>query len=327
MADLSKSVRVLMMLHDLLDGKKITRIEIEEKYEIPKRQFERDIQTIRQALDEGSKLSNYPRNVALVYDRAEKVYHLTDTDNRYFSNAELLSLLKVILESRAFCKNEKDRLISVLLNQVSKTEYSSVKRLIENENHLYEPLQHNKELFQRIWDLSCAVNEQKNLKIKYKRADEKVVERTVSPLSIIFSEYYFYLMCYFPNKKTDNAISYRIDRIESYEVTKEIYQLSYHDRFQDGEHRKNVHYMYQGELLECLFEFTGHSHEAVLDRFPDSEIVDKQDNKYILKVRAKEQGLIMWILSQGSSIKVLSPESLVDKMQAELDKMRALYNQ
>jgi len=80
-------------------------------------------------------------------------------------------------------------------------------------------------------------------------------------------------------------------------------------------------------LLECLFEFTGHSHEAVLDRFPDSEIVDKQDNKYILKVRAKEQGLIMWILSQGSSIKVLSPESLVDKMQVELDKMRALYNQ
>lgn len=34
----------------------------------------------------------------------------------------------------------------------------------------------------------------------------------------------------------------------------------------------------------------------------------------------------MWILSQGSSIKVLSPQSLVNKMQAELDKMRALYN-
>lgn len=155
---LSKSVRLLMMLHDLLDGQKITRTEIEEKYEIPKRQFERDIQTIRQALDEGSNFSNYPRNVALVYDRANKVYYLTDMDNRYFSNAELLSLLKVILESRAFCKSEKDRLVSVLLNQVSKTEYSSVKRLIENENHLYQPLQHNKQLF----------------------------ERTVSPLSIIF---------------------------------------------------------------------------------------------------------------------------------------------
>ena len=38
------------------------------------------------------------------------------------------------------------------------------------------------------------------------------------------------------------------------------------------------------------------------------------------------RGIVMYLLSQGSYVKVLSPQSLVDEMKAETEKMLAMYS-
>ena len=83
--------------------------------------------------------------------------------------------------------------------------------------------------------------------------------------------------------------------------------------------------MYQGELIKFSFRFTGHSVEAVLDKFPVSRVIEEGDGYCIIEAISYEQGLLMWLFSQGEWIKVLTPNDLVEKVKDKLNKMMSLY--
>ena len=83
--------------------------------------------------------------------------------------------------------------------------------------------------------------------------------------------------------------------------------------------------MYSGELMRIKFEFTGPSLEAVLDRIPTSRIIESYEGKHILEAEVFGKGIKMWLLSQGSGIKVLSPESFAKEMALEAQKICELY--
>lgn len=70
---------------------------------------------------------------------------------------------------------------------------------------------------------------------------------------------------------------YRIDRIKDLTVTNEHFTLPYKDRFEEGEFRKRVQFMFRGKLRRIKFDYTGYSVEAVLDRFPTAKILN-EDN-------------------------------------------------
>lgn len=59
---------------------------------------------------------------------------------------------------------------------------------------------------------------------------------------------------------------YRIDRIAGYKVLDEHFKIPYSDRFEEGEFRKRVQFMYGGKLQKIKFRYKGGSIEAVLDR-------------------------------------------------------------
>lgn len=63
------------------------------------------------------------------------------------------------------------------------------------------------------------------MKIQYKPIGQKVVERLVKPQGVIFAEYYFYLISHIHDKEFDSPTPYRLDRIASYEITKEKIHL------------------------------------------------------------------------------------------------------
>ena len=317
-----KSTRVLMMLYQLLEGKEIKKLEYLNHFNIDERTFERDIKTIRDLFD--NHLEEHERK-ELNYCRAEDIYKLDFPSELKFRGNEALALVKVLLESRAFCEKEMHDVIDTILKQVEPEEKNKVNRLIQNEVYHFVPLKHNKELFNILWDLSQAIDTCRNVSLSYYKANGEYVQRLVSPVGIIFSDYYFYVMCYFPNKPLFQPISYRLDRIESYEVLKERFKRPYSERFQEGEFRKKIHSMYQGELVKFSFEFTGHSIEAVIDQFPCCKVIEQGEGKYLVEAEAYEQGLVMWILSQGDWIKVLSPSSLVEKIKTKVENIAKLY--
>jgi len=95
---------------------------------------------------------------------------------------------------------------------------------------------------------------------------------------------------------------YRIDRIRSFKVLDEHFCIPYKDRFEEGEFRKRVQFMYGGKLERIQFRYTGPSLEAVLDRLPMAEVVDDKGSGWVIRAEVFGKGIDMWLRSQGDYI-------------------------
>ena len=74
------------------------------------------------------------------------------------------------------------------------------------------------------------------------------------------------------------------------------------DRLQEGEVRKRGQFMYGGKLERIRFHYTGPSIEAVLDRLPTAEIVERDETGWTVEAEVFGRGIEMWLRSQGSYI-------------------------
>ena len=96
--------------------------------------------------------------------------------------------------------------------------------------------------------------------------------------------------------------------------------------FDEGELRKRSLFMWPGKLRTIRFEFSGPSVQAVLDKLPTAKIIERlSGNKYLIEAETYGDGIKMWLLSQGSWVKVTEPDDFVSEMKKELEIMRTYY--
>ena len=159
------------------------------------------------------------------------------------------------------------------------------------------------------------------------------VKRVVEPVSILFSEYYFYLNAYIVEKndsgryvhKYNFPAIFRIDRIKDYKHLNEKFKICYANRFEEGEFRKRIQFMYAGKLQKVFMKFYGENPEPVLDRLPTAKVIEQHDNECTIEAEVYGKGVIMWLLSQGSKVEVLKPDSMREEMKQILQDMLKLY--
>ncbi len=96
--------------------------------------------------------------------------------------------------------------------------------------------------------------------------------------------------------------------------------------FDEGDLREKNQFLFPGKTERIRFAFSGLSVQAILDRLPTAKVVEQNGRTSIIEAEVNHgRGIIMYLLSQGAWVKVLSPQSLVDEMQEELHQMLALY--
>ena len=88
----------------------------------------------------------------------------------------------------------------------------------------------------------------------------------------------------------------------SFHVLEEHFRVPYKDRFEEGEFRKRVQFMYGGKLQRIKFRYTGPSIEAVLDRLPTAQILNQDETGWVVTAEVFGKGIDMWLRSQGDSI-------------------------
>lgn len=124
----------------------------------------------------------------------------------------------------------------------------------------------------------------------------------MKPVGIICSEYYFYLIAYIgehDKKHPGYPTIYRIDRIVSYRISKETFHVPYKDRFEEGEFRKRIPFMFGGKLHKTSFTYTGTDVNAILDRLPTANAVKQEDGSYLVTAEIYgEMGLNLWMKGQ-----------------------------
>ena len=249
-----------------------------------------------------------------MYSRELNGYYLEGEKRDNLSKGEALAVCKILLESRAFRKDEILPIIRKVINNcISKDEQKIVNDLIGNELIHYTELKHKKAIINSIWDLEMAVKECRKINIIYRKQKGELVARKIKPVGLMFSEFYFYLTGFIDGIDKEKSESgediyptiYRVDRICSFEVLNEHFEVPYKDRFEEGEFRKRIQFMYGGKLRRIKFKYTGDCVEAVLDRLPTAEIIEKGDDGYIISAEVFGDGVDMWIRSQGDLVQVM----------------------
>lgn len=215
-----KSARLLSIYARLLNGRVLKKTDLAQEFGVTARSIQRDLESLR------SFLSNEMLPQDVVYDRAAGGYRLTDAKPACLSNSEILAVCKILLESRSMRRDEMlpilDKLVSCCVPEENKR---AVQQMIGSEKlHYIEP-HHGKPILRGLWELGQAVQQRQVLELDYQRLKgTETVRRTVEPVGILFSEYYFYLAAYlrgvdrkqsFENPEDPYPTIYRIDRIRA----------------------------------------------------------------------------------------------------------------
>lgn len=301
----NKGQRLLGIYHRLSRGELISKEVLAREYGVTEKSIQRDIDDIRSYLagerDEGA--------ADICYDRQAKGYRLVEEESRCLTRKEILAMAKILLESRAFAKEELHTILDKLIEACPKEGRKVVEDMIRNETFCYVPPRHGKKLLDALWDISLFIKNREIIRFSYKRQDGAEKEHTTKPVALLFSEFYFYLVAY-KEEETEFPTIFRVDRIETMEKTGDHFQVPYQDRFKDGEFRKRVQFMYPGVLRRVTFTYSGPSVEAVLDRLPTARILSHKGGIYTLTAEAYGKGLDMWLGSQEKWVKVLQSEEV-----------------
>lgn len=281
-----KIERVLGIYTQLINGQIVNKTAEAEKYNVNERSIQRDIDDIRNFLELDAENTGYINTIT--YDKAGKGYRMDQIYRLKLSNSEILALCKILLDSRAFTKEEMtDMLDRLILCCVPRENQKAVKELIRNEEFHYVEPRHGIRFLDIMWDIGQAVRNCQYIEMEYGRIKGgKVVHRKVKPVAIMFSEYYFYLTAFIDDeevRKDFDVINdsfptiYRIDRIRKLTVLDEKFHIPYSSRFEEGEFRKRVQFMYGGRLEKVKFKFFGENVEAVLDRLPTAQVLSEEE--------------------------------------------------
>ena len=297
-----KSFRLLNIYEMLSRGEVLNKEDLALKYNVSQKTIQRDINELRKYFDEQYLIDS---RVRIKYNREEKGYMLIKVQREWLSKEEVLSLCKILLESRAFCKEELDILVDKLLRQSLPNQRKMINEIIQEEHFHYVPLRHNQKLIDKIWSIANYILRKEKIEISYTRQDGLNKNHEILPVSIIFSEFYFYLIAYIDKYRGDYPIIFRVDRISHIKKLNERFRIPYREKFSDGEFRKRVQFMYPGKLEKIKFIYSGDSVEAVLDRLPTANVLKENSDGYTIEAEVYGKGIDMWIKSQGDMIEVL----------------------
>ena len=316
-----KQFRLMQIFFRGIKGEEFTIRQLADEYGVSSKTISRDISDIRNFMSENVELLG---NVELLYSTSTRKYSVHFEE--FFSNKEMFALIKILIGSRALDKIDLLKIIEKLKKFSTPEDRKVISDMILKENYHYHGVKHdNSELLSLLWQLSVGIRENKEITIRYHKMDKSQVERRIRPVSVMFSEYYFYLIAYDVKSDYTEPKYFRADRITEVTIHRDLQGTLESYDFDEGELREQIQFMFPGKLRKITFEFTGPSVQAILDRLPTAKILKYENNCYTIEADVYGDGIKMYLLSQGSWVKVIGPDEFVSEMREEIEKMRNHY--
>ena len=148
--DNAKTFRLLNLYERLNRGETVNKKDFANAFGISEKSVQRDIDDLRVYLAECYENGD---DITVEYSYVKNGYYLVKKDKEFLTNEEILGISKILLESRAYNRDELEGLIDKLLLQATPLARMNIKEMILNEKFHYIPLKHNKPLLNAIWEL------------------------------------------------------------------------------------------------------------------------------------------------------------------------------
>lgn len=254
-----------------------------------------------------------------------------------FEIAEIKLLIDTIQSSILVTKERSKALIDKLGALVSLNQQEELNRqmyFIDRKN-----LSDNKQVYYAIDAIYQAIGSEKNISFAYKdwavrnntviRIDHKYSGHrySVSPLALIYNDNKYYMVGYdIDGGKIKN---FRIDKIVYAKVLdKERVHNDIVDNFETLKHTEGLFGMYNGEKEIVRIYFPSYLCGAVVDRFGQNvQIIDYDNGGFIVEVGVQlSDQFFAWLCGLGNKVRLLSPESAVEKIKDFLSLAYAVYD-
>ena len=246
--------------------------------------------------------------------------------DEFLTNRELFALIEIIIGARAFSKEELLTLTNKLKGFTTATDRPMLSDLIRKELYHYTEIKHECDSVQdTLWKLASCITEKKEITVDYYRADRALKTHRIRPTSLMFTDYYFYLIAFNTEGDPDKPLYFRVDRIKHITEHRQHFTNDDAPEFDEGLLRQRSLFMWPGKLRTIRFEFTGSAIQAILDELPTARIIERNGRTYTVEAEVYGDGIKMWLLSQGRRVKVIAPDDFVEEMKKEITAMANPY--
>ena len=317
----TRQSRVLEIFFRGLRGEDLSVQHLADEYGVSTKSITRSINDLKAFLADHRELVG---ETELRYSHQDKCYRLHLAE--FLNSKELFALMEVVIGSRAFSKEELLELTGKLKHFTTPTDRRTLTELIRKELYHYPEVRHDCDSVQdRLWQLVGCIENKQEISITYYRMDRKLNTYRLRPASVLFMDYYFYLIAFKIDGDPEKPRYFRIDRIKELTIHRKHLTPDESPSFDEGLLRRRSLFMWPGKLRTLRFEFTGPSVQAVLDKLPTAKIIEHENGKHLIEAEVYGDGIKMWLLSQGAWMKVLEPEELAHNIQNEIRLMKSAY--
>lgn len=316
---MTKTLKTLEIFYRLMNDGHISTEEIKliigDSNENYNKYVKRYMKTISEYLD------THHHDLMLEYQ--DGIYRL----NRHvdgLTKTELLMLFKVLYATKALPHEELTHLIARLYRMVP-GDNSRLYHSIETELYHYNGIMMEAPIVDCIEEMYSYIEHQQVIEVEYINTFNVKKKHIIRPLHLTFNEHYFYIIGI---HQKEYPMILRVDRIEHTQVVNVKIDIKKYEQVSFAELKDRLLYMYNGERNKVVIELNGPFIEYVYDKFPHAKLLqaDYVNHHYLIEIEAVGDGIMMWLLSQGSRVKVVSPFNMVEKYKHELKKMLEQYN-
>lgn len=243
----------------------------------------------------------------------ENAYYMNEVS---FSLAEVKTLIDAVQAANFIPADKTADLVEKLLS------YAGVRRseIVRDNIIFYNNHKHsNQDIYENIEQIELAIRQKKQVSFYYFDLDEKrnrvyrkEKKRYITdPVALVFSEDNYYLVAY--SQKYQNAVNYRVDRIDTVEVEEEpICEEALIKKRKTETYTEQVFKMYNGEAELVTMEFAPDKLGVIYDKFGENIEVRHADKGWLkIKVTVQISPTFWgWIYQLGDQIKIVSPKGV-----------------
>ena len=254
---------------------------------------------------------------------------------RNLDNSEIRYILDALYSSKSIDAKhvtEIGKKLNSTLSKYQRKEYNFIYK--SNEINRTD----NKEIFYTLELIEEAKRRVKRISFQYISFDENGKQITkrdgfryiVSPYYSVNSNGRYYLICNYREKYrpiTHFRIDYMINpQIEEDWDIKPIESLKDIKEFDINKYLNDNIYLLDGEVIKATFKIEdNHSIPYIIDWFGKNAKIYKKDDFIYVDIKCNETALFYWYMQYSETITILSPQSLIDRVKVEAERIVKKY--
>ena len=251
---------------------------------------------------------------------------------RDFELPELKLLVDAVQSSKFITHKKSDELIKKIEKLTSIHEAKELHRYVVVADRVKTM---NESIYYNVDEIHKAIQQNKQIRFKYfdYNLDKQIEYRRdgewyyASPYALTWSDDNYYMIAYY--ERYNGISNFRVDRMAAIEMVEEDRIMCEDTKdFNVADYSKRIFRMFSGETEMVKLQFDNSLINVVIDRFGKDIVINKQhDDHFTITVDVVATNTFLgWLFMFGDKVKILSPETLKDKMIKALKELDVMYN-